>query len=148
VNNRYIAAKIFFGMALLFALVGIVLLKQGLPADPHFYPLFFLMIPGLIPFSVAILLACFGVAYFGFERLAKQPVSLPLAVAHLILFLLGMYGHSVVVRFWWRVLGTEHATRVPMPVWSALLSATAFTLSLVLFLLNITWSLQRALRKA
>lgn len=148
VNTRYIAAKLFFGMAFLFALVGIVLLKKGLPVEPLLAPLFFLMIPGLIPFSLAILSACFGVAYLGFERKARRPVSVPLAVAQLIFFLLGAYGHSVIVRFWWRVLGAEHATGLAMPTWSALLSASAFTLSLVLFIFNIVWSLRRPLQKA
>jgi len=147
VNTRYLAAKLFFGVAFLSALIGVVLLRSGLPLEFYVNPLFLVMLPRLIPFSVAILATCFGVAYLAFERKTKQPVSVPLAVTQLILFLLGTYGHSVIVRFWWRVLGEEHATGIPMPVWSVLLSMAAFTASLVVFVTNIVWSARRSLQK-
>jgi hypothetical protein len=106
------------------------------------------MLPRLIPFAVAIVLAGFALLYFGFERKLKRPASVLLAVAQLILLLLGALGHSVIVRFWWRVLGEEQATGLPMPLWSVMLSMSAFMLSLVIFVVNIHWSMRGTLRKA
>lgn len=145
---RCFAAKLFLGMALLSGLVGVVQLVRYAPHDLHLAPLLFLMIPGLIPFSVAMLSACFGLAYLALEWKFKRSASATLAVAQLILFLLATLGHSIVIRFWWRVLGEEQATGLSVPVWSALLSAGAFTASLVVFVANIVWSMRRPLQKA
>jgi hypothetical protein len=147
-KKQNLSAKLFAGAAFLSALVGVILFPHGLPLDFYVNPLFLVMLPRLIPFAVAIVLAGFALLYFGFERKLKRPASVPLAVAQLILLLLGALGHGVIVRFWWRVLGEEQATGLPMPLWSVMLSMSAFTLSLVIFVVNIYWSMRGTLRKA
>jgi heme/copper-type cytochrome/quinol oxidase subunit 1 len=146
-KSRHLATKLCFGVAFLFALGGLIFIKRGLLPGLTLDPLYFVLIPGLIPFSIAILLACFGALYLGFELMSNRSVSLPLAAAQLIFFLLGSYGHSVMMKFWWRVLGAEGSTAIPVPMWSMLLSASAFSLSLIVFVFNLAWSMRNPFEK-
>lgn len=147
-KNQNLSARLFAGAAFLSALLGVILFRGGLPLEFYVNPLFLLMFPRLIPFAFAIVSAGFALLYFGFERRLKRHASVPLAVAQLISLLVGAFGHSVIVRFWWRVLGEEQATGLPVPLWSVMLSMSAFMLSLVIFVVNIFWSMRRAPRKA
>ena len=121
-SSRYIAAKLFFVLSALCALVGIILFRRGaigsgLRWEDYANPLFFVTIPRLIPFAASILSACFGLVYFGIERRFKRPANIFLVLVHMTSFLLAILGHATLVGFWWRVLGDEHAN-IPLPLWA------------------------------
>jgi hypothetical protein len=146
-NRRYIAAKLFFVLSALCAVVGIILFRRdaigsGLTAKDYANPLFLLMIPRLIPFTASILSASFGLAYFGFEKKFKRPANIPLVWVHLTALLFAILGHATLVDFWWRVLGDEHAN-IPLPLWASLLMIVAFAICFVAFGVNIFWSMSR-----
>lgn len=148
-NTRYVAAKLFFVLASLCALVGAALFQRsvigiGLTIKEDLNPLFLVMIPRLIPFAVSILSVCFGLVYFAFEKKFKRPVSVSLALVHLVSFLLAVLGHATLVHFWWRVLGEEHATNTPLPLWAGMLMIAAFAVCCLVFAVNIFWSMSRA----
>lgn len=147
-NLRYVAAKLFFVLAVLCALVGAVLFRRGaigsgLTGGDYLNPLFLVMLPKLIPFAASILSACFGLVYFGFEKKFKRPVNVPLALVHLVSYLLAILAHATLVRFWWRVLGEERATNTPLPLWAGMLTVTAFAVCFLVFGVNIFWSMSR-----
>jgi hypothetical protein len=143
VNRRFLSAKLFFGLSLVSIVVAAALFKRDLPLEFYFSPLFLLLYPRLMPLGVALVSAIFGLIYFAVERRFNRTMSLPLTVAHMASFLLGVFGFVVVTRFWWRVLGQEHATGLAMPVWGALLYIAAFTVSLVAFFANILSRMRR-----
>jgi hypothetical protein len=147
-TTRYLAAKLFFGLAIISACLGVVIFRRGLPTEFYFNPLFLLLLPRLMPFSVAILSACFGVIYFAFERNLKRQLSTPLTLVHLICYVLTVFGYSVITRFWWRVLGEEQATNLPMPLWSVLLAMTSIAIGCLAFVANLSSSIWRPSRKA
>ncbi len=146
-NSRYIAAKLFFVLSALCALVGIALFRRGaigsgLTGQDYANPLFWVMIPRLIPFAASILSASFGLVYFGFEKKFKRPANIFLVLVQLTSFLLAVLGHATLVGFWWRVLGDEHAN-VPLPLWASLLMIVAFAICFLAFGVNIFWSMSR-----
>jgi len=96
----------------------------------------FVMLPKLIPFAAAILSACFGLAYFGLERNFRRPPNIQLVLVHLVSYLLAILGHVTLVRFWWRVLGDEHAN-TPLPIWAGGLEVTAFVICCLAFATNV-----------
>lgn len=147
-NSRYLAPKLFVILAVLCALVGMALFRreaadylnlQSFPLDL----LSLVMIPRLIPFAASILSACFGLVYFVLERNSKRPPNISLVVIHLVSYLLMIFGHLTLTRFWWRVLGDEHAT-IPLPVWAGVLEVAAFVIFCLAFAANIFRSLPRA----
>ena len=89
---------------------------SGLTGGDYLNLLFLVMIPKLVPFAASILSACFGLVYFGFEKKLKRPLNVPLALVHLVSYLLAISAHLTLARFWWRVLGEEHATNTPLPL--------------------------------
>jgi hypothetical protein len=147
-NSRYVAAKLFFILAALFVLVGAVLFRRsvtgsGLTGTLYLHPIFWVEIPRLIPFAASIFSACFGLVYYGVEKKFKRPASIPLALIHLVSYVLAILGHATLVRFWWRVLGEEKATNIPVPLWAGILMVIAIPVCLLAFGLNIFWSMSR-----
>ena len=147
INSRYIAAKLFFVLSALCALVGIILFRRdaigsGLTGKNYANPLFLVMIPRLIPFAASMLSATFGIVYFGFERKFKRPANISLVWVHLTAFSLAILGHATLVGFWWRVLGDEHAN-VPLPLWASLLMIVAFAVCFLAFGVNIFLTMSR-----
>jgi hypothetical protein len=149
-NSRYIAAKLFFVLSALCALVGIVLFRRGAIGsgltveDYAANPLFLIIIPKLIPFAASILSASFGLVYFGLEKKFKHAANVFLVLVHLSSFLLAILGHATLVGFWWRVLGDEHAN-IPLPLWASELMIVAFAICFLAFGVNIFWSMSRSL---
>jgi hypothetical protein len=144
-NSRYLAAKLFFVSSASFALVGAALFRRGvigsgLTGTDYLNPLFLVVIPRLIPFAASILLACFGLVYYGAEKKFKRPANMPLTLIHLVSFVLAILCHATLVRFWWMVLGEENPTNTPVPTSASLLMVAAFTISLLAFGVNIFWS--------
>ncbi len=147
-GSRYVAGKLFLVLAALCAFVGAVLFRRGviglgLSGEDYLNPLFWIMIPRLIPFAASILSACFGLVYFGFEKKFKRPVNVPLALAHLIGYVLAILGHATMVHFWWGVLGEEHATSLSVPVWAGALEFVGLVICCLAFGVNIFWSVPR-----
>jgi hypothetical protein len=138
----------FFALAALFALVGAALFRRGaigtgLTGTDYLNPLFCFTIPRLIPFTASMLSACFGLICYGVEKKFKRRANIPLAVIHLVSFVLAILGHAILVRFWWTVLNEENATNTPMPLSASLLMPAASTVSLLAFGVNIFWSMSR-----
>jgi hypothetical protein len=148
VNSKYIPAKLFLGLTLLCFAVGVALFRPGLPVDFYLNPLTMLLLPRLIPFSLAIISAVFGLICLIIERNFNRRVSIPLILVQITLLLLAAFCQNVIVRFWWQVLGDQQTTNPPIPLWSVMLGASALVLSFVIFLLNIFSAKQPALRKA
>jgi hypothetical protein len=117
-NPRYPAAKLFFVLAALFALI-----------------------PRLIPFGAFILSMLFGLVYYRVEKKFKRPANIPLTLIHLVSFVLAVLAHATLVRFWWTVLGQENTLGTAPPSWASLLTVAALTVSLFAFGLNILWSM-------
>jgi hypothetical protein len=131
-NSRYVAAKLFFVLAVLFALVGAALFRpgvvgSGLTGTDYLNPLFWVTIPRLIPFGASILSACFGLVYYGVEKKFKRPANILLTLIHLASFQLAILGHATLVRFWWSGLGEENTTSTPTPSSASLLMVAALT---------------------
>jgi len=151
-KSRYIAAKLFVVLAAFCALVGIALFQydlngSGLTAPDYLNPLMFVMLPKLIPFAAAILSASFGLLYFGLERNFRRPPNIPLVLVHLVSYLLAILGHVTLVRFWWRVLGDEHAN-IPLPIWAGGLEVTAFVVCCLAIATNVFSSFSTAVNVA
>jgi hypothetical protein len=147
-NSRYVAAKLFFALAALFALVGAALFRRGvigtgLTGPDYLIPLFLVVIPRLIPFAASILSACFGLVYYGVEKKFKRPANMPLTLIHLVSFVLAIICHATLARFWWTVLGEENPTNTPLPSSASLLMVAALTMSLLAFGVNIFWGMSR-----
>jgi hypothetical protein len=147
-SSRYIAAKLFFVLSALCALVGIILFRRGaigsgLTGEDYVNPLFWVMIPRLIPFAASILSACFGLAYLALEKKFKRPANIFLVLLHLTSLLLAILGQATLVGFWWRVLGDEHAS-IPLPLWASLLMIAASAMCLLTFGVNIFRTMSRA----
>jgi hypothetical protein len=145
-NSRYVAAKLFFVLAALFALVGAALFRRGvigsgLKETDYLNPLFLVVIPRLIPFAASILSACFGLVYYGVEKKFKRPANIPLTLIHLVSFVLAILSHATLVRFWWTVLGEENPTNTPLPSSASILMVTALTMTLLAFGVNIFWAM-------
>jgi hypothetical protein len=127
-NPRYFASKAFWALAALFALAGIVLFHRETAQDylslqsPLLDLLSLVTVPRFVPFAASILSAGFGLFYFFLERNFKRAPNILLVLVHLVSFLLATLGHITLVRFWWRVLGDEHAN-IPLPVWAGGLEA-------------------------
>jgi hypothetical protein len=121
-NSRHIASKLFFALAALCSLAGVAAFRLnvtpiGLTRDAILDAVVLVMVPRFIPFAASILSAGFGLFYFVLERNFNRPPNISLVLVHLVSFLLAIVGHMTLVRFWWRVLGDEHAT-IPLPVWA------------------------------
>ena len=147
-NSRYIAAKLFFALSALCAVAGIILFRRspigsGLTGEDYLNPLFFVLIPKLIPFAASILSACFGLVYFGLEKTFQRPANIFLVLLHLSSFVLAILGHATLVGFWWRVLGEEHAN-IPVPLWAGGLMMVAAALCVLTFGMNIFRTMSRS----
>jgi hypothetical protein len=147
-NLRYVAAKLFFLLAALCVVVGAFLFRRsaigsGLTWEDDLNPLSLLLIPRLVPFAAAMLSAFFGLVYFGFEKKFNRSVDIPLALVHLVSFLLAILGYATLLRFWWRVLGEETATNNPLPLWAGLLEFTALAICCLAFVANVFRSIPR-----
>jgi hypothetical protein len=145
-NSRYVAPKLFFALAALCALAGIALFRREAVGDylslqsPVLDLLSLAMIPRLIPFAAAVLSACFGLVYFTLESNFRRRPKISLVLVQLVSYLLAVLGHVILVRFWWRVLGDEHAT-IPLPVWAGVLEFAGFVIFCLAFATNIFMSL-------
>jgi len=67
-SSRYVAPKLFFALAALFALVGAALVRRGvigtgLTGTDYLNPLFWVSIPRLIPFAASIWAAWIALIY-------------------------------------------------------------------------------------
>jgi hypothetical protein len=147
-NSRYLAAKAFFALAVFCALVGAVLswrntMNSGMTGGDYTNPLFWVVIPWLVPFPAAILSAFFGLVYFGMETTLGRPSNLPLALVHLVSYVLVILGHAMLLRFWWQVLGDGHATNPPLPLWSGVLVFVMSAVCCLAFGGNILWGISR-----
>jgi hypothetical protein len=155
-NSRYLAAKLFFALAALCAIVGAVLFRRetigtGLTWKNELNvlfikPLIMVSIPRLIPFAASILSACFGLVYLGVEKIFKRPANILLAMIHLVSFVIVILSHETVVRYWWGVLGDKNAPDTPFPISASILMAAAIAVCLLAFVVNIFWSMSRTPR--
>jgi hypothetical protein len=136
-NYRYIPAKLFLGLTLVCIAVGVALFRTGLPVDMYLNPLAMLLLPRLIPFALAIISVGFALIYLVTERNFNRRVSVPLTLVQITFLLLGVFGQSVITRFWWQVLGGKQTANAPIPLWSVILGAFAPAASVLVFLLNI-----------
>jgi len=141
-NSRYLAAKMFFALAVVLASVGVALFRRGvigsgLTGADYLNPLFLVTIPRLIPFAASILSICFGLVYYVVERNFKRPANIPLTAIHFVSFVLAGLCHATLVRFWWTALGEENATTAPIPSSASLRMVAAFIISLLAFGVNI-----------
>lgn len=148
-NSRYVAAKLFFVLAVLCVVVGAFLFRRsaigsGLTWQDDLNPLFLLSIPRLVPFAAAMLSAFFGLVYLGFEKKLNRSVDIPLAMVHVVSFLLAILGYAALLRFWWRVLGEGSATNNPLPLWAGLLEFAALAICFLAFVANVFRSIPRA----
>jgi len=134
---RYLAAKLFFGLALISVVSGLVLRQPGYSLDMYLNPVFLIYLPRLMPFALAIISAVFGAVYLVVEKGLTRPVSVRLAVVHLGFLLLAAYGHLVVVRFWSHVLGDNPPANPQIPLWSVFMSWSALIISIAAFFLNL-----------
>ena len=147
-SAKYISAKLFFVLALACFVVGAALSHNDLPGGIYSNPLLMVLFPRLIPFSLAIISACVGLAYFVAEKSFRRNARVWLTLVQITFLLVGVFGHIVIVRFWWRVLGEEHATNLPVPLWSVVLFIVSIVISFVVFLLNIFLSKRAPMQKA
>lgn len=139
-NVRYFATKSFLGVAIVFVLLGVVLVIRSLPVNPQLAPPLFLVAPGLVSFSLAVLSVCFALAYLAVERALRRPVSLPLTVAQSIFLLLATYRNGFITDLWWRVLYGQTPAYPRVRPWPVVLSEWAIVLSLLTFVANTVWS--------
>lgn len=145
---KYISAKLFFVLALVCFVIGAALFRTDLSRGIFSSPLSIVFFPRLMPFSLGIVSACFGLVYFFIEKSFKRHARVSLTLAQMTFLLLGVFGHIVILRFWWRVLGEEQATNLAMPLWSVMLFYVSITVSLIVFLLNISLSKRMPIQKA
>jgi hypothetical protein len=136
---RYISAKLFLVLALICFVVGAALFRTGSPPDIFIFssPLAMVLFPRLIPFALGVVSACFGLVYFVIEKSFRRHARVSLTLVQMAFLLVGVFGHIVIVRFWWRVLGEDHATHLPVPLWSVMLFNVSITISVIVLLLNI-----------
>ena len=138
-NVRYISTKLFFVLALVCFVVGVALFRSDLPRAIYSSPLSMVLFPRLIPFPLAIISACFGLVYFVIEKTLRRNARVSLTLLQITFLLVGVFGHIVIVRFWWRVLGEEHAANLSMPLWGVMLFHVSIAVSFIIFLLNINY---------
>jgi len=100
------------------------------------------VIPRLIPFAASLLSAFFGLVYYAFEKKFKRSANIFLVLVHLISYLFAVLGHATLARFWWRVLGEEHAN-IPLPLSASMLMMAAVAICFLTFGANIFWSMSR-----
>ncbi len=147
-NAKYISAKLFFVLALVCFLAGAALFRNDLPGGIYSNPLSMVLFPRLIPFPLAIISACLGLVYFVIEKGYRRNARVSLTLVQITFLLLGVLGHIAIVRFWWRVLGEEHATNLPMPLWSEMLFIVNILISFIVFFLNIFLSKRAPMQQA
>jgi hypothetical protein len=146
--SRFVATKLFLGLAILCVVVGAVLprasIGNGLTWRDVFNPMWLVVIPALIPFAAAIPSAMFALVYFGVEKKCKRPVNFPLLLLHLTSYLLLILGHETLVRFWWgAALDAGHATSTHFPFWAGELLAVSLATCCLAFGLNIFLSMSK-----
>jgi hypothetical protein len=107
-SAKYISAKLFFVLALACFVVGAALSHNDLPGGIYSNSLLMVLFPRLIPFPLAIISACVGLVYFVAEKSSRRNARVWLTLVQITFLLVGVFGHIVIVRFWWRVLGEEH----------------------------------------
>jgi hypothetical protein len=147
-DAKYISAKLFFVLALVCFVIGGALFRTDSSRAMFSSPLSTVLFPRLLPFSLGIVSACFGLVYFFIEKSFKRQARVSLTLAQITFLLLGVFGHIVILGFWWRVLGEEQAINLAMPLWSVMLFYISITVSLIVFLLNIFLSKRMPIQKA
>jgi hypothetical protein len=147
-SAKYISAKLFFVLALVCFVVGAALFRNDLPGGIYSNPVSTVLFPRLIPFPLAIISACLGLVYFVIEKSFRRNARVSLTLVQIAFLLVGVFGHIVIVRFWWRVLGEEHATNLPMPLWSVMLFNVSIVISFIVFFLNIFLSKRAPMQQA
>jgi hypothetical protein len=145
VNSRFVAARMFFVLAAVFAMVGAARFHQskiggGVTGEDLFNPLFWITIPRLIPFAAALLSACFGVAYFLIEKKFGRPLSVSLTVVQIVSYVLAVLGHAMMVNSWWPALNESQPSNTPLPMWASFLELGGIAMCCLVFALNIFWS--------
>ena len=146
-TSRYVAAKLFFVVAVFCALIGTALFRRegigsGLPAEEYLNPLFWVTMPRLIPFTASFLSACFGLIYIGLEKMSRKSPNIPLAVIHIISCLLAFWGLDALARFFWVALGEGHPS-IPLPLWASVLAGIGFTVCFLACGANVFLSLSK-----
>lgn len=148
-KSRYFAARIFLFLAVAFAVAGIALFNHsdigaGLTGEDLLNPLYWVMIPRLIPFAAALLSACFGLAYFLIGKKFGRLPSVSLAVVQVVSYVLAVLGHATMVNFWWRALNEPQPSNTPVPMWASFLELGGTAICCLAFALNIFWSGSKA----
>lgn len=148
-NSRFLAAKMFFALAAILAIVGAARFHQseigsGLTAKDLLNPLFWVTIPRLVPFSASLLSVCVGLACFFIEKKFGRPLSVSIAVIQVVSYVLAVLGHATMVNFWWRALNEPQPSNTPMPMWASFLEFGGIATCCLAFALNILWSGSRA----
>ncbi len=135
---RYLAAKLFFAVAFLSFLVGVAINRHGFPSPLLWHPLFWFVMPRLIPFAVCGLSAAFGAIYLESERRFFRRPNLAFAIGHLMTFLLAVWGHVVGIRELTRFLGDNPPDPTLFSNRPFEVTVIAVTISLALFVLSLT----------
>src|SRR5215469_4140367 len=120
-NKKYLSAKLFFALAFVSVALGAFVFRSGLSSDMYLNPLFLLTLPRLLPFTLGIISACFGLCCLVIERNFGRRLSVSLTLVQIAFLMFAAICHLTTIRFWWRVLGEAHATGLKFPTWSAAL---------------------------
>jgi hypothetical protein len=145
-NSRYVVSRLFFVLAVFCALVGAALFRRdvtgGLTSVDYLSPAFWFTIPRLILFAASVLSACFGVVYFGLEKIFKRPPNISLALVQLVSYLLAVSCHARLALFmWqWQTRIGQRASMHPIP-WAGEVATIGYTVCFLAFAVNIFWSL-------
>jgi hypothetical protein len=138
-TSRFVAAKLFFLQAILFALWGVLFVRsgtvgRGLSVVDYFWnPLLWVYIPRAIPFAASILSVCFGFAYLGLEKKSKRSVDLGSVLVHWVSYVIVVASHLVLVRFWWRALGEHDSGVLRIPLRTATIEFAAIVVCCLAF---------------
>lgn len=120
-----------------------VLREHDLPREVYLHPRLWLVVDGFVPVVVASVSAFFGFVYYILEFRLHRRLSVPLVLAHLILFLVAILGHALLVHFMERALGAGAPEQAQLEfhhaVGSAALEIPALFLSLLVFAANVFW---------
>ena len=135
---RYLPAKLFFGLAISSFLVGAAINRHGFPEFLLWHPLFWFVMPRLVPFAVCGLSAAFGAIYFESDRSYSRAPNLAFAVGHLISFLVAVWAQVVSIRELSIFLGDSPPDPGLFSLRPFELVAFAGITSIVLFIFSLT----------
>jgi len=96
--TRYLPAKLFFVVSISSFIIGAAINRHGFPSFLLWHPLFWFVMPRLIPFAVCGLSAAFGAIYFESDRSYSRTPNLAFAVGHLMTFLVAVWAQVVAIR--------------------------------------------------